>query len=93
MSTQDFLDLFYPLHQPKPQNGCFYYSGSFQSQLQPAEHHIRLHVVTDSRSALYGMKCLRSLEHWDRGFEFHSKAWMSVRVFSVFVLGSGLATG
>jgi hypothetical protein len=30
------------------------------------------------------MNCLRSLDRWDRGFESHS--WMSVCVYSVFVL-------
>jgi hypothetical protein len=39
------------------------------------------------------MNCLRSLEHWDREFEILLEAWMSVCVYSVFVLGSGLATG
>jgi hypothetical protein len=37
-----------------------------------------------------GMKCLRPLEHWDRGFESHSRHG---RLFILFVLGSGLATG
>jgi hypothetical protein len=36
--------------------------------------------------AVKGMNCLRSLERWNRGFESHSKAWMSVYVYSVFVL-------
>jgi hypothetical protein len=35
--------------------------------------------------------CLRPLEHWDRGFETHSS--MDACVYSVFMLGSGLATG
>jgi hypothetical protein len=26
-----------------------------------------------SGRAVYGMKCLRPLEHWDRGFESHSR--------------------
>jgi hypothetical protein len=29
------------------------------------------------------MNFLRSLERWDLGFESHSKAWMSVYVYSV----------
>jgi hypothetical protein len=29
--------------------------------------------VGHSGLAAYGMKCLRSLERWDRGFEFHSR--------------------
>jgi hypothetical protein len=37
-----------------------------------------------SDRAVYGMKCLRPLEHWDRGFESHSRHdcpfWFRVRV-------------
>jgi hypothetical protein len=32
------------------------------------------------------MKCLRLLEHWDRMFESQLEAWMSLCVYSVFVL-------
>jgi hypothetical protein len=42
------------------------------------------------------MKCLRPLEHWDRGFESRYGAWMFVCVYSVFVLScvsSGLGEG
>jgi hypothetical protein len=43
------------------------------------------------------MNCLRSLEHWDRGFESHSRhGCLCVRLFCVCVVlcvGSGLATG
>jgi hypothetical protein len=37
--------------------------------------------------AVEGMNCLRPLEHWNCGFEYHS------RHGCLFVLGSGLATG
>jgi hypothetical protein len=36
-----------------------------------------------------GMKCLCSLEHWERGFQSHSRRGC-LSVYSVFVLGSGL---
>jgi hypothetical protein len=32
------------------------------------------------------MNCLRPLEHWDRGFEFHSRNRCSVYGYSVSVL-------
>jgi hypothetical protein len=32
------------------------------------------------------MNYLRPLKHWDRGFETHSNAWMSVCLYSMFVL-------
>jgi hypothetical protein len=44
-----------------------------------------------------GMNCLRSLEHWDRGFEFYSRhECLCVRLFCVYVvlcIGIGLAMG
>jgi hypothetical protein len=43
------------------------------------------------------MKCLRSLENWDRGFESHPRhRCLCVRLFGICVVlcvGSGLATG
>jgi hypothetical protein len=48
-----------------------------------------------SGSAVTGVKCFRSLEHWDRGFESHSK-YGCLSAFILFVLpcaGSGLAMG
>jgi hypothetical protein len=39
---------------------------------------------TDHNSrAVYGLNCLRTLKHWDRGFE---ESWKFVCVYSVFVL-------
>jgi hypothetical protein len=49
-------------------------------------------MADHSGRAVEGMKYLLSLEHWDRGFEPHRKG-MDFCVYSVFVLGSGLATG
>jgi hypothetical protein len=36
-----------------------------------------------------GTYYLRSLEHWDRGFESRSGAWMCVRVFMYCVVLCG----
>jgi hypothetical protein len=46
-----------------------------------------IYYSDQSGRAVSGMSCLRSLERLDRGFESHSKAWMSVLVciYSVFV--------
>jgi hypothetical protein len=58
----------------------------FQTNLLTADH---------SGRAVYGMKCLRPLEHWDRKFESHSRC----RCLSTFILfvwccvGSSLASG
>jgi hypothetical protein len=49
-----------------------------------------------SGRAVEDMNSLRSLEPWDRGFESHSRQWLSVCVYSVcFVVcvGRRLATG
>jgi hypothetical protein len=49
-----------------------------------------------SSRAVWGMKCLRSLEHWDRGFESHSRhGCLSLFILCLCcpVLGSGLVTG
>jgi hypothetical protein len=44
--------------------------------------------------AVEGVNCLRSFERWGRGFEFHSRnGCLSVCLFILFVLGSGLAIG
>jgi hypothetical protein len=51
--------------------------------------------LDNSVSIVTGMNCLRSLEHWDLGFEFNSRHGC-LRLICVCVLlcvGSGLATG
>jgi hypothetical protein len=48
------------------------------------------HMAGHSGCAVYGMHCLRSLEHWDRGFESHLKHGC-LRLFCVCV-GSSLTT-
>jgi hypothetical protein len=48
-----------------------------------------------SGRVVWGMKCLRPLEHWDCGFVSHSRHGC-LSAFILFVLscvGSGLATG
>jgi hypothetical protein len=49
------------------------------------------HVADQSGRGILGMNCLRSLERWGRGFD--PNRGMGVPVCSVFLLGSGLATG
>jgi hypothetical protein len=40
-----------------------------------------------SGRAVKGMKCLHSLERWDRGFESHSKhGCLCVRLFCVYIV-------
>jgi hypothetical protein len=41
---------------------CTYYLGS-----------CTIHIADHSGRAVWGMNCLRSLESWDRGFEYHSR--------------------
>jgi hypothetical protein len=49
----------------------------------------RRSVTADhSGRAVQGMNSLRSLERWDRGFESHYKAWMSVCAFILHLYGS-----
>jgi hypothetical protein len=43
-------------------------------------------VAGISEGSGQSMNCLRSLERWDRGFESHSKSWVSVYVFILFML-------
>jgi hypothetical protein len=58
------------------------------SRVGTAEMRIRLWVTADhSGLAVWGIKYLHPLEHWDRGFESHS------RHGCLFVSGSGLAMG
>jgi hypothetical protein len=51
--------------------------------------------ITVAGLAVYGMNCLRPLEHWVRGFESHSRygCLCLVCVFVVLCIGSGIATG
>jgi hypothetical protein len=43
-------------------------------------------VVPITVGAVEGMNCLRSLERWDRGFEFHSRhGCLSVFILFVYV--------
>jgi hypothetical protein len=56
-----------------------------------------LRWMSDDHSgrAVWGINCLRSLEHWDRGIESHSR-YVYVCLYSVCVVlrvGSGLTTG
>jgi hypothetical protein len=48
------------------------------------QHCTRIQSVCadESGRAVCGMNCLRSFESWFRGFESHSKVWMSVFVLS-----------
>jgi hypothetical protein len=55
---------------------------------RPSQHE----NADDSGRAVWGMNCLRSLEHWDRGFEYQSRNGC-LFVFILCLLGSGLATG
>jgi hypothetical protein len=61
-------------------------------------HTFKFTVADHSGSAVYGMKCLRSLERWDREFESHARRGRPyfVRIFRVCVVlyvCVGLATG
>jgi hypothetical protein len=52
-----------------------------------------LSIVTADYSvrAVWGMNCFRTLQRWDRGFEYHSR-YGCLCLFCVCI-GSGLATG
>jgi hypothetical protein len=54
-------------------------------------------TITVADRVVQGMNCLRSLEHWDCGFESHSRhRCLCVRLFcvcGVLCVGSGLAMG
>jgi hypothetical protein len=63
-------------------------SSSFPVHHSSVIHHSMLYTgcslsycADDSGRAVSRMNCLRSLERRDRGFESHSKAWMSVYAF------------
>jgi hypothetical protein len=64
----------------------YYWRGSYSAKAYARVDH--------SRRAVLGTKCLRSLEHWDHGFESHSShGYLCVySVFSlVFCVGKVLA--
>jgi hypothetical protein len=42
-------------------------------------------LANESCHAVLNIKQLPSFMHWDRGFLFQARAWMSVRASSVFV--------
>jgi hypothetical protein len=45
-----------------------------------------LHDADHGGHTVKGMNCLHLSKRWDHRFESHSKAWMFVCVYSVFVL-------
>jgi hypothetical protein len=63
------------------QNQSFTSHSASVTFYHPNLYHILIALLTvsvlthadHSGRAVYGMKCLRSLEHWDRGFESHSR--------------------
>jgi hypothetical protein len=73
-----FFEYPFPLPNINPPNSPLKYGRTvdlFQNiwdQLQSSDH---------SGRAVEDMKCIRPLEHWDRGFESHSKASMSMYAF------------
>jgi hypothetical protein len=52
-----------------------------------------LQLDDQSGQAIYGVKCLRPLKHWDRGFEFHMRheCLSDLLLFLLSCAGRGLA--
>jgi hypothetical protein len=49
-------------------------------------HSVLVHCTDHSGCAVYGMNCLLSLKHWDRGFESHLNHWCLWAFILFFVL-------